>query len=238
MPKATGGKFYAVKVGRKTGIFRTWTDCEAQVKQFSGGIFKSFPTRAEANAYLQTEIPEKAKSNGVHEKTKSNGAKSEKNISYLQIYTDGACVGNGKRDAKAGFGVFFGLDDPRNIGAPLPSTIIDAKNKPTNNRAEMYAVIHALETVSQHQAVVINTDSKYVKDGITKWIGAWKERKWATTLGTSVLNVDLWKRLDAALCARTADTKWCYVPGHSGHFGNEFADRLARSGAAKNTASK
>ena len=45
-------KFYAVKQGRKTGLFTTWDDCKAQVQGYSGAVYKSFPTLAEAQAYL------------------------------------------------------------------------------------------------------------------------------------------------------------------------------------------
>ena len=46
-------KFYVVWKGRKTGIFTTWSECEAQVKGFTGARFKSFPTEAEAKAAFQ-----------------------------------------------------------------------------------------------------------------------------------------------------------------------------------------
>ncbi|CAG9314129.1 unnamed protein product [Blepharisma stoltei] len=45
-------KFYAVRKGRKTGIFREWEDCEASVKGFSGARYKKFATEEEANRFL------------------------------------------------------------------------------------------------------------------------------------------------------------------------------------------
>ena len=45
-------KFYAVRQGRVPGIYTTWADCEKQVKGFGGAIYKSFPTEAEARAFV------------------------------------------------------------------------------------------------------------------------------------------------------------------------------------------
>lgn len=45
-------KYYAVKSGRKTGIFETWTECKAQVEGYKSAIYKSFPTLSEAEAYM------------------------------------------------------------------------------------------------------------------------------------------------------------------------------------------
>ena len=48
-------KFYAVKAGRTPGIYETWSDCEKQVKGFGGAIYKSFPTKSEAQAFIGDE---------------------------------------------------------------------------------------------------------------------------------------------------------------------------------------
>ena len=45
-------KYYAVKVGRETGIFTSWDACKAQVQGYSGAVYKSFATLAEAQEYL------------------------------------------------------------------------------------------------------------------------------------------------------------------------------------------
>ena len=48
-------KFYAVKAGRTPGIYESWSDCEKQVKGFGGAIYKSFSTKAEAQAFIGDE---------------------------------------------------------------------------------------------------------------------------------------------------------------------------------------
>lgn len=46
-------KFYAVKKGKKTGIFSTWDECKEQVAGFKGAVYKSFKTLSEAEAFLE-----------------------------------------------------------------------------------------------------------------------------------------------------------------------------------------
>lgn len=57
-------KFYAVKEGRKTGIFSTWAECEQQVKGFKGAIYKSFSTQQEALTFLNNQ-PQQITSEGL-----------------------------------------------------------------------------------------------------------------------------------------------------------------------------
>ena len=77
--------------------------------------------------------------------------------------------------------------------------------------------------------MVISTDSQYVRQGITQWIHNWKKRGWKTADKKPVKNVDLWKRLDAALSHHTI--KWEWVKGHAGHPENERCDVLSREAA-------
>ena len=98
----------------------------------------------------------------------------------------------------------------------------------TNNRMELMAAIAALEALTKPSTVELHTDSKYVHDGISKWIHDWKRNGWKTADKKPVKNVDLWKRLDAALSAHTVH--WHWVKGHAGHAMNERADQLARDG--------
>lgn len=45
-------KYYAVKVGRKTGVFNTWDECKENVNGFKGAVYKSFPSYDEAVAFI------------------------------------------------------------------------------------------------------------------------------------------------------------------------------------------
>ncbi len=103
----------------------------------------------------------------------------------------------------------------------------------TNHRMELTAVIEALSALKRPSRVVLHTDSQYVMKGITEWIRGWKARGWRTAGKDPVKNVDLWMKLDE-LCA-AHELEWVWVKGHSGHDGNERADRLANKGVASLT---
>lgn len=94
----------------------------------------------------------------------------------------------------------------------------------TNNRMELGAVIAALRAIKQARSQVrVVSDSKYVIDCSTKWMSGWKERGW-TRKGDPLKNLDLLQELDALLALHQVQFRW--VAGHSGHAGNERADRL------------
>ena len=131
------------------------------------------------------------------------------------IHTDGACSGN---PGPGGWGAILQWGDKsREIKGGEPDT--------TNNRMELMAAISALEALKFPCVVDLHTDSKYVQDGISKWIHGWKRNGWKTADKKPVKNMDLWQRLDAAI--QHHDVHWRWVKGHAGHEMNERADRLA-----------
>jgi len=137
--------------------------------------------------------------------------------SAVDIFTDGACSGN---PGPGGWGALlrWGGHEKELSGAE-PAT--------TNNRMEMMAAIAALEQMTRPSTVVIHTDSRYLHDGITRWLPQWKARGWKTADKKAVKNIDLWQRLEAALVRHRVQWRW--VKGHAGHIENERADALART---------
>ncbi|NEX92137.1 ribonuclease HI [Caulobacter sp. 17J65-9] len=134
------------------------------------------------------------------------------------IYTDGACKGN---PGPGGWGAVLRAGaHEKELWGGEPLT--------TNNRMEMMAAIMALEALKKPCKVELNTDSKYVMQGITEWLRGWKARGWLTADKKPVKNDDLWKRLDAARSRH--DVSWKWVKGHAGVPGNERADQLANFG--------
>ncbi|RCH83712.1 Ribonuclease H1 [Rhizopus stolonifer] len=249
--------YYAVSRGKQPGIYETWNECQAQVKGFKGSIFKKFSTEEEAKAFLQINNnklePPKPKpgvtklfvNNNVRHQglivSQKRGrefddnfdAEPRKKIDLVGtrisvVYTDGASSNNGKGHARAGYGVYWGDNDPRNASVRLPGS------RQTNQRAEASAVIHALESSQDGtDTLEIMTDSQYVINAVTTWSKAWIEKGWKTANGKEVQNRDLFERILKLIKSRKGEVKLTYVPGHRGVPGNEKADRLAVEGANK-----
>ena len=140
-------------------------------------------------------------------------------------YTDGACSGN---PGPGGWGVILVARERDRV--LRERELSGGEVLTTNNRMELLAAIHALETLKRPSRITLVTDSAYVKNGITAWIPGWKANGWQTSARKPVKNVDLWKRLDAAQGPH--DVQWTWVKGHAGHPENERADELARQGMA------
>ena len=138
-------------------------------------------------------------------------------LPQVELYTDGACSGN---PGPGGWGAVlrYGETEKEFSGAEAATT---------NNRMELMAAISALEALKRPSKVTLHTDSKYVMDGLTKWIHGWKKNGWKTADKKPVKNDDLWKRLDAANARH--EVKWKWVKGHADDVMNNRADELARS---------
>ena len=139
-------------------------------------------------------------------------------MTEVVIYTDGACSGN---PGPGGWGAVLrwqGREKELHGGEPLT----------TNNRMELTAAIQALEALTRPSKVSLYTDSKYLLDGITKWIPGWQRNGWLTAAKKPVKNDDLWRRLVEAMGRH--EVSWLWVKGHAGDPDNERADELARLG--------
>jgi ribonuclease HI len=135
-------------------------------------------------------------------------------------YTDGACLGN---PGPGGWGVRILYADGRvcELGGRVAAT--------TNNRMELQAAIAALQVLHTSPRVAIFTDSRYVIDGLTKWLPAWRRRGWVTSTNTPVKNHDLWMTLEGL---NHPGVRWQHVYGHRGDPNNERVDAIARACAA------
>ena len=133
----------------------------------------------------------------------------------VYIFTDGACRGN---PGEGGWGAILQFDNhEKEINGYSENT--------TNNIMELTAVIKSLQALKKTCDVILTTDSKYVKNGITTWIHNWKKNGWKTASKKSVKNKELWILLDEE--CRKHKVTWEWIKGHSGHELNERADLLA-----------
>lgn len=131
----------------------------------------------------------------------------------IEVYTDGSCLGN------PGPGGWAAISDTWTLSGGLKHT--------TNNAMELTAALEALKRVGK-QPVTLYTDSAYVKNGITKWVLAWKKNGWKTSKGEPVKNKELWVNLDEV---NGPHVTWKWVRAHNGNPQNEAVDTLAREEA-------
>lgn len=236
---------YAVARGRQVGVFQTWRECSAQVNKFQGGIYKKFKTESEASEFVKknSEPPKtvveslKFTIRYIEEEPKKTIQRKRKlglismdydevevirnftdpkefESSFVQVYTDGACEKNGSTHARGGLGVYFPNDEYKNISMPL-------SGKQTNNRAELSAIIQALQTVDTTKNLIIYTDSQYAINGIQ---GINKINR----------NADLFTEISDLVALRKSRPRFAWVKGHTGELdGNFYADLLAGEGISK-----
>ena len=100
----------------------------------------------------------------------------------------------------------------------------------TNNQGELRAVLELLQaTAGISEKLMIECDSRYVIDSVTKWMPGWKRKGWRKSDGGPVLNRDLLEGIDEAIRGRDVEFSW--VKGHAGHPLNEAADERANAAA-------
>lgn len=257
-------KFYAVAAGSETGIFNNYADVQRSITGFKGPSYRKFETQSAAvdfilrngnaeaikglrrDGYIDADDSEEEEEEDDDDdddedslvqqlqvetppaKTSSLPDTSSESEPILDVYTDGASRNNGKPNAKAGYGVYFGQGDPRNISERLPGKL------QTNQRAELMAISRALDIVPRGSHVRIYSDSQYAINSLTAWVDKWEKNNWTTATGTPVQNSDIIKPTLAKVRNRAAEgdpTTFEYVKGHSSSVGNAAADKLAVRGA-------
>lgn len=141
----------------------------------------------------------------------------------VNVFTDGACSGN---PGPGGWGAVLRAQK----GGKVVSTkeIYGGEQLTTNNRMELMAAIKALEALTIKSEVTITTDSKYLKDGMTKWLDSWISNNWKSSKNKEIKNLDLWKKI--YLLSKSHKVNWAWVKGHDSNQDNERADYLARLG--------
>jgi ribonuclease HI len=143
------------------------------------------------------------------------------------VYTDGACSNNGMHNATAGIGVFFGIDDPRNVSQKI-------EGKQTNNTAELTAIIRAYSIVEpdilQGKQIAIVSDSQYAIWCCTTYGEKCSKTAYKKKDGF-ILNHELVKTA-YELYQDKPNVEFIHVKAHTGKddihsIGNDGADKLA-----------
>ncbi|KAI1000066.1 putative 6-phosphofructo-2-kinase [Podosphaera aphanis] len=236
------GTFYGVAVGRRPGIYTDWSEVGVQINGIKGARYKKFKTRADAELFVRSSGVDGEKDKGLEQTDEIVAADTDmKSIQKLRknapaglegntltLYTDGSSRGNGQNGARAGVGVYFGDNDPRNVSEPL-------KGMPqTNQRAELTAILRALQLCPASVNLRIYTDSSYSINCLTEWYKRWTRNGWKGASGVTVVNQDIIMAARSLMSQRETDnvtTDLIWVRGHQHDPGNEAADRLAVAGS-------
>jgi ribonuclease HI len=135
-------------------------------------------------------------------------------VEIVTVYTDGSCEPN---PGPGGWAAII-------LEGKEVNVLKGFEKRSTNNRMELTAALEALRQIDPAKAVILYTDSQYLKNGVEKWLKDWKTRNWKRK-GGALLNVDLWKQISQVVDQRKITWRW--VKGHNGNPYNERVDRLA-----------
>ena len=234
--------YYGVARGRNPGVYDNWDECQNEVHQYSHSLYKKFSSRAEAENFVQRNsdssynYPSPTRSAAYFDD--SDDSDYEYNAprgnsflidvdGYVIVYTDGACISNGRDNPRAGIGVWFDDNHPMNVSKPL-------RGRATNNRAEIEAATEAAKQAKRAgiMNLKIHTDSKFLLSCVKDWIPRWKDNGWMTAKNEPVVNKWELIRMEKALAS--LNVKWKHVNSHAGVYGNEMADKLARAACYRN----
>lgn len=144
----------------------------------------------------------------------------------ITIFTDGGCHGN---PGPGGWAAILRHGEKT-------KEVSGGEEATTNNRMEIRAAIAGLSELRVSCEVTVYTDSQYLRQGITEWIGGWKARGWVTAKREPVKNSDLWRELD--IHTQRHQVTWEWLKGHTGHPENERCDFLAAAEIEKIRASR
>ncbi|GKQ43267.1 ribonuclease H [Companilactobacillus sp. RD055328] len=206
-------KFYAIKKGKKPGIYTNWPEAKAQVTGFSGAVYKGFTSQAEAEEFMNS---------GMKEVKVSKDA--------IVVYTDGGSRNTGNVKGghvnshdKAAWAYVI-LDHGKQVGDSAGEYGV------TNNKMEITAFIKALEKLQalskQNEEISLISDSKYVINAITLgWLQGWKKRGWKKADGQEPANKELWVQLDKLL-ADFNKLQITWTKGHAENAGNNLVDEM------------
>lgn len=146
-------------------------------------------------------------------------------MGVVKLYSDGSSKGN---PGPGGFGTILQYED--NKGVLHEKTISMGFDNTTNNRMELMGCIAGFEALNRPCRVEVISDSKYLVDAFNQnWIESWVKNNWHRGKSGPVKNVDLWKRLLAAI--ETHEVSFTWVKGHADNPENERCDKMAQAAA-------
>jgi ribonuclease HI len=214
--------YYAVANGKNIGIFLNWDDCKKSISGYKNAIYKKFDKKEDAEDFI-TLNNTNTNDDKLTECSIIEINDTTFNPDYY-VYTDGACSNNGKENALAGIGIFFGMDDIRNISKKI-------EGKQTNNTAELTAIIETFYIIENDiingKKIAIVSDSKYAINCITSYGDKCYKKKWEIDIPNKELVKNAYE-----IYKNQKNIKFIYIKAHTNNsdihsFGNDNADKLA-----------
>ncbi|EFU75707.1 hypothetical protein HMPREF0381_2396 [Lachnoanaerobaculum saburreum DSM 3986] len=193
-------KYYAVKAGRKTGVFESWDECKSAVSGFSGAAYKSFTNREDAIDFV----------NGSAKSQKAQNREEKQSEAFA--YVDGS-YDDTTKSYSYGMVMMHGEDELHFFKKFEKDDMSDMRNVAGEIEGSMAAMKYCIENGIKSISIF------YDYEGIQKWCnGDWKAKKEGTKR-----YVEFYK--DAS---RLVDVDFIKVKGHSGDKYNDLADELAK----------
>jgi ribonuclease HI len=153
--------YYAVKVGNNPGIYKTWVECENNIKGFENAIYKKFELETEAIQFLnKINIKEISLQNNHN-----NNFIIEQPIdlsSCINIYIDGSCINSGNYNAVGSIGIYFSENNPKNEYNKYTSTSYIITNERMEIKAILVAISKTLDEIIDNNSIIIHTDSMQI----------------------------------------------------------------------------
>jgi len=226
-------KFYVVWAGRETGVFDNWTHTKSLVDKFPQARYKSFPSKAEAQAAFASGKPAGRTPSSSKASSNSKAAVAQPSTSDaaydVQIFCDGGCDPN---PGRAGSGVavyrdgtlcelWYGIYNPHG----------------TNNTAELNALYQSLliaeQAIGEGKSTQIKCDSKYSIDCVTNWAFGWKTKGWKRKVAGDIKNLEIIQQAHELYVTLQDNIDVSHVKAHIGIEGNELADRMTMVAVAE-----
>jgi ribonuclease HI len=198
--KAASGPYYAVKVGRIPGIYRTWEECQKQISEFKGAKYKKFGSATQAQTFIDGQLdviplkltPKLSLAIFSRDNDYNPGNWIRLEDEYY-IFTDGSFHSSSKH---SGVAVFFGTS---------ALNIAEYYEGLTNNQCELLAILYSLQAIIKYynhlanKTVNIVSDSEYSINCLTKWLANWKSNDWKTKTGEEVKNRQILSNCDKCI---------------------------------------
>lgn len=213
--------YYAVANGRTIGICMSWTDCKSSVNGYKNALYKKFDKKEEADEYIQAN--KRKYSNDIINNPIPNIMVDDPDY---YVYTDGACSNNGKPTAEAGIGIFFGINDIRNVSKKI-------KGKQTNNIAELTAIIETYYIIENDiingKNVAIVSDSEYAIKCVSSYGEKCSNQGWDVNIPNKEFVKTAYE-----LYKNKKNIQFIHIKAHTSNTdihstGNDNADKLANA---------